>query len=215
MRVCKTVLCLAICLAAAIPGYGYPYSLCTIPSAQTVGPRTLLVEFNSSGSAKPLTTDSTTSFLSQYGIGSRFELGVDRYEGSDWGTTAWNGKMLLLEEGSVLPAVAVGAMDISRDSKPTSYTVLTKSFGPARLHAGWIRASYAHGIMMGADVDVTPRLWLGADYLPGDENYVQVGVGHLVGSASWITLIYARPNESALSSRQLGLTFSSYIDFSK
>jgi hypothetical protein len=213
MRVCKTVLCLTIWFSAAVPGYGYPYGLCTIPSAQTVGPRTLLVEFDSSGSTKPLTTDCTTGFLSQYGIGSRFEVGVDRYEGSDWGTTVWNGKMLLFEEGRVMPAVAFGMMDISRDSKPTAYTVLTKSFGPARLHAGWIRASYSRGMMVGADVDLTPSLWLGADYLPGEENYIQFGVGHLVGSASWITLTYARPNESAYSSRQLGLTFSSYIDF--
>ncbi len=211
----KTIIAAALLVCGASALLAYPSSLNYIPTAETLGANTLLLEASNYGYSTMMTTESTSGIMTQLGIGNRLEFGVDKYETEDSSENYWNGKLKLFDEGKRTPAFAVGFMDIARASKPTSYFVMSKAIGTVRTHFGVINSSYSHGLMVGADIDIGESLWLGVDYLPGDANHLRVGVSHKLGSDSWLTLAAGKPNSRSETSSELGLTFSSYIDLSR
>jgi len=208
VAVAVTAVVLALISAGA---WSYPTSVNWVPTANTLGANQLLVEFDNCGYSKPVTTDSLASILTQIGIGPRLEFGWDQSEDSTDTYRAANGKLQLLAEAGVRPAIAVGAMDLWRGSKPTTYAVLSKTVGDSRLHCGVIRGSFTHGIMVGADRDIGEHMWIGLDYLPGDQSYVRLGVSHTIGSGSYLTLTAGRPNDGAQSDTEVGITISTYL----
>lgn len=210
----KTMMVAALLICTASSLLAYPSSLNYIPTAETLGANTLLLEATNYGYSAMMTTESTSGILAQLGVGNQLEFGVDKYETEDSSESYWNGKLKLFEEGKRTPALAVGFMDIAKASKPTSYFVMSKAIGTVRTHFGVMNSSYSHGLMVGADIDIGESLWLGVDYLPGDANHLRVGVSRKFGSDSWLTLAAGKPNSRSETSSELGLTFSSYIDLS-
>ncbi len=200
-----------VCSAA----FCYTTSINGVPTAEVLGANQLLVEFDNCGYSRPATTDSVTSIFTEFGIGSRFEIGWDHCEDSAETWQSANGKLRIFDGNDFAPAVAIGSMDLWSGSKPTHYCVLSKSIGDTRLHFGWIRGSYAHGSIAGADWDIDSGTWLGVDYIPGEANCLRFGVCRDIGSKSTLSLTYGRPNDSAFASRELGITVSTYIDLGR
>lgn len=213
------ILTTVVTVSAAL---GYPTSINWVPTAETVGSNTVLLEYDNYGYPRAMTSNSTTSFLSQVGIGPNFEFGLDKSEDSESSWTRFNAKYRLFtlkqsaEDDSVNKcALAVGVMDVWRDSKPTFYTVFSGAIGTFRMHAGWIRGSYTHGVMLGGDIDIGAHMWCGIDYIPGDENHLRLGVSHAIGKESYLTLTYGWPNNRSISTNQFGITISTYLNISQ
>jgi len=201
--------------AAATTCYGYPTSLNFIPTAETVGANNLLLEFTNYGYSTMCTTESTVGVLSQFGLGDRLEFGADKYETEEYSETYLNGKFKLLPENGYTPALAVGMMDVNRLSVPTFFSVVSKTLGSVRTHVGFIQGSYTHGMMAGIDLDISEKLWFGADYLPGDENHFRLGLSHTLGPDSSVLLTLGAPNNRNVGTTELGVTFSTTISLGK
>jgi len=206
-------------VVAASAAFGYPTSINWVPTAETVGSDTVLLEYDNYGCPRAMASDSVTSVLTQIGIGPNFEFGLDRSEDSESSWTCFNAKYRLFAlkqdpetDSANKCALAVGVMDVWRDSKPTFYTVFSGTVGTVRLHTGWIRGSYVHGIMLGGDIDIGARMWCGIDYIPGDENHVRLGISHQIGKESYLTLTYGRPNDRSVATNQFGITISTYLN---
>ncbi|MHB9037852.1 MAG: hypothetical protein ACYC64_14435 [Armatimonadota bacterium] len=201
---------LAICLAESV--WSYPTSLNYIPTAETVGANRLVVEATNYGYSNVMNSDSTTGWLSQIGIGDRLEFGADNYQDSESNSTYINGKFRLLSESVDTPALAVGVMDVADTGKPTFYSIASKTIGGIRSHFGIMRGSYVHGIVVGADLDIGEKLWLGVDYMPGDFNYFRIGISRNIRPDSWLQFCVGMPNDRTQASTELGFTLSTYID---
>lgn len=197
----------------AVSCFACPTSLNCIPTAETLGSGSLLLEFTNYGYSSVLSTESTSGILCQLGLGTRLELGVDHYETEDSAENYFNAKLQLLTEGSRHPAVAVGIMDVSKANSPTFYGVASKRIGNVRFHVGTIHASYSHVIMTGIDLDISDRLWFGIDYLPGTENHWRLGISRAVGADSWLLFTLGVPNNRDAASTEYGITFSTTLSF--
>jgi hypothetical protein len=202
-------------LLATAACFGYPTSLNYIPTAETVGAGSLLLEVANYGSPAMLATESTVGVLSEFGLGDRLEFGADKYETEEYSETYLNGKFKLLCESRGVPSVAVGMMDVNRLGVPTFYSVASKAIGGVRTHVGFVSGSYAKGVMAGIDLDISEDLWFGADYLPGEENHLRLGISHSLGSDTWVLLSVGMPNNRAAAATELGLTFSTTISLAK
>ncbi len=193
---------------------GYPTSLNRIPTAETVGSGSLLLEVTNCGYPRLLTTESVSGILTQFGIGERLEFGIDRYETDDTIETYFNVKARLIDENNRQPSLSVGLMDLRRGCTPTSYAVASKQVGNMRTHLGVIRGSYAHGIMAGIEMDITDHWWFAIDYLPGMDNYLRLGISCDVGSGASILATFGIPNSRG-GRAELSITFSTTLSTGK
>ena len=83
------ILTTVVTVSAAL---GYPTSINWVPTAETLGSNKVLLEYDNYGYPRAMTSTSTTSFLSQVGIGPNFEFGLDKSEDSVSSWTRFNAK---------------------------------------------------------------------------------------------------------------------------
>ncbi|MDH7602085.1 MAG: YjbH domain-containing protein [Armatimonadota bacterium] len=193
---------------------GYPTSLNSIPTAETVGAGSLLLEVTNYGYPRMLTTESVSGVLLQLGVGDRLEFGIDRYETEETSEAYFNVKARLVDETDKLPGLAIGVMDLRCGCFATPYAVVSKRLGSVRVHVGSIHGSYSGGIMAGVDADVG-SLWFGIDYLPGTQNHTRLGISRAVGSDTSVLVTFGIPNSKNSGKAEVGITVSTTLPMRK
>lgn len=128
-------------------------------------------------------SDDFTSYGANFGLFENLEVGVTGFDIKHGGDTdaLINAKYRLVQETKSVPAVAVGAVDISDefDIDPSIYLVISKALGTVsgagstglqlRAHVGVGQGIY-DTVFGGVDIVLSPRLLLIAEYDSDDIN---------------------------------------------
>lgn len=125
--------CIALIVAACLPGYGAIPSyrgytgLIIIPTADALGK----AEWNAGFFYEDVASGTVNDVVANYGIIQGLEFGVDRFRRSDENDhqTLLNAKYRFLPETFSHPAIAAGIIDITDEIDTTVYAVASKSFG--------------------------------------------------------------------------------------
>lgn len=169
---------LLVLLLSALPCFATYGGLVMIPTADVVGDGGYSIEWQIDGDLSELSTE--TRFLNtQFGIGDRFEAGID----FDFSSGADNDVLLNakyvfgeLGEGNVL--LATGVHSVERDSKSVAYLVATGHYNGSRVHLGGHRRNGGNHWFAGIDRAISDRWTLMADYTSGREDYATAGFNY-------------------------------------
>lgn len=211
----STVFTVLLIMAAIGTAFGYPYSINSIPTADTYGANNLVIDLSNYGYPKMMRSDSPNWICLQYGIGPNIEVGVDRASDGTTHEEYLNAKWKVFSENGKLPAFAVGSMDVNDSGKPSFYSVASRTFGKFRGHAGYFQGSYAHGINAGTEYILNEKWWFGADYIPGSANYTRFGVAYNFTPVTYLTFSVGMPNDSDVNSSEYGITLSTIINLGR
>lgn len=162
--------------AAAAPNYFGSTGLLLTPNADVLHIREWNVHVHG--------TDDFLTYGGNFGILENFEIGVSAFDRKHGGGTdaLINAKYLLVPEKKSVPAIAVGAVDITDefDVDPSIYLVISKALGTLssagttglqlRAHLGIGQGIY-DSVFGGVDLILTPRLLLMAEYDSNDFNF--------------------------------------------
>ena len=153
-----------------------PTGLTVIPTADVLEPATGSLEFEAEGRRTPFGGDGDSSMLFEIGLPQGIEAGIDTSITSSEGP--WlNVKWLVAGETQYSPAVAIGLQGIGQNTTAESYVAVSKDVGKVRLHTGGIRTGHHFYGMVGAEVQVGPRLTASADAVSGHAGTTSVGLG--------------------------------------
>jgi hypothetical protein len=159
-----------------------------IPTADVLDRGVISLESESAGAGRPWGDGCDMYALSQIGIGSGVELGMDRCLGD---SESWvNVKWRMRDESGRTPALAVGVQGIGEGATAQPYVVALKSFGNTRIHTGMVAIDRKSEWMIGVDHPLGSRVTLQVDYISGDENSMTYGAA--VGLTSNLSLTLAR-----------------------
>lgn len=172
----------------------YPTSLNVVPTANILPAGDIQLLFESDGHSNPFEKDSTQYLYSQIGILDHLEVGVDLYDFGGENVMTYNAKVQLMPESDRLPAMAIGAMDISKETTPGSYLVGSKNIGPWGLHAGIAHQADQTWAMLGTNFTVNQKISLAADYQTGDGQEGTVGVNYSLTPAMGLSVYYSKNN---------------------
>jgi hypothetical protein len=134
--------------------------------------------------------------LTEFGIGDRFELGIDYYANTGHADDRayFNCKYMVFKSDTHKFYVSGGLYNLTANGTSIPFAVATKDFGIFRLHAG---AQYegttdrATNFLCGADKIFSNGIQIMADYTHGQQNFTTAGVGyigkHIIcsGSVMW------------------------------
>jgi Exopolysaccharide biosynthesis protein YbjH len=162
--------------ALAAPNYLGSTGLLMTPSADVLQLR----EWN----AHVHGSEDFTTYGASFGLFENLEVGVTGYDFKHGGGTnaLINAKYRLVPESKSVPAIAVGAVDISDEFNvdPSIYLVISKALGMVspggttglqlRGHVGVGQGIY-DTVFGGVDLILTPRLLLMAEYDSSDFNF--------------------------------------------
>jgi hypothetical protein len=186
-----------------------PTSLNLMPSADVVGNGRCLVELEDDGCPTPFAEGPQWWLLTNFGLGDRLEVGLNRLECP--GVSRWfmDAKLQLVPESDRLPALSVGATDITRcDEDSVWYVVGTKGVGPVRATVGYQHDDFSH-LMLGGAYSVSKRLTLLSDCTTGPRGWATLGLCQDIGHGCSVLLYYARNNsDKGDSFTGLNLTWS-------
>ncbi|MCX6343500.1 MAG: hypothetical protein NT018_00330 [Armatimonadetes bacterium] len=163
-KICKIIIgCAVIC---ALPSLvlAYPTAVSVIPSTDVIGANNLKLAYESNGNDQPFDTDNAEYFYTQYGIGEKFELGVDVYDLGGHDKKYLNAKYMISAESETMPAISVGAMYIGDGNAPLFYAVGSRSFGAARLFVGAQTWDDNDSMLLGASYKINEAFSAAADY---------------------------------------------------
>ncbi|MDH7481452.1 MAG: hypothetical protein QHH26_05660 [Armatimonadota bacterium] len=196
MRKLKYVFALSLVCICLGNSYCSPTGLNIIPTADVLEKDVFMVETPYSGGMR-FGPEGDSYVLLQIGAGNGVEVGVDqRIE--DGHLDAWmNAKWRCLEEDGGRPAVAIGVQNFSRNTEKQPYLVMSKSFKPARLHAGVIKMEGVSSVMLGFDKTLSPKFAVQADYISGEENGLTAGFRLQIGKTATLWAAHSFPNSSA------------------
>lgn len=176
----------------------YPTSLNLIPTADILEANNLRLAYESDGKGQPFGQPNFQYAYSEYGIGDKFEFGVDIYDITNAKDAYYNAKYLLLPESRHLPALAAGVWLVSDVTRPAYYLTGHKSLNQLRIHAGVQEQSGGGWLQFGVDYALSPKLSLLADYQTGSERYHTLGLFCTPVSQISINVYYAHNNTPAL-----------------
>ena len=175
LAVISAVILLAIC---SFPAFGCYSGLMLIPTAETVGANQYGLDAQLDG-VYPALKEDLRMLNTEFGIGERFEAGVDFDLSEDAPTRLLlNAKYLLSQDAKTRPALAVGFCNMGRHIRTIPYLVATHDFKILRGHLGIIRTEEDDSWFAGADREIAPKLTLMADYTSGKSNFSSLGIGY-------------------------------------
>ncbi len=183
-------------LALGLPGlaWAYPTSLNIVPTADVLEPGALSVQVESDSHPTPFSPGAVGYVLTQVGLTSRLEAGVDLMDINAGARLLVNAKWQFLAEDARAPAMAVGLLDMEHGTELNGcYLALAKDVGSLRLHAGWLMGG-GHRAMLGAEYWPTERTGVYADWTTGAGAYHTLGLTQDVGHGLWLSTYYARGN---------------------
>jgi hypothetical protein len=184
----------ALAVLATSAALAVPSSLNVMPTADVVGKGKCLVEIEADGHATPLAEGAQVWLLTDFGIGDRLEAGVNRVEGPGLSRWTMDAKLQLVPESGRVPALAIGATDITRrDDGSLWYAVATKGLGPVRATVGYQR-DFASRLMLGGAYSLTGKLTLLSDWSSGPLGAGTLGLCRDLGHNRYLLLYYSRNN---------------------
>lgn len=163
MRIVTVLSLLSLTLFA----FAIPSGLNLMPTADLLNVAESRTEYESEGSGKLFVPPGSTIFGSQFGSQNSFEMGADQVSSVG---LVYNAKLRLIAGGNIMPAVAIGAQNITSGEKPQYYVVASKTLSEAgmlRAHAGFLQRDGEKITMLGASSHIG-LLSLKADRLLGD-----------------------------------------------
>lgn len=167
MRIVSILLFLSLTLFA----FAVPSGLNLMPTAYSLHVAETRTEFESAGSGKMYVPQGSTILGSQFGMQNGFEMGADQVSSVG---LVYNAKFRLIAEGTLMPAISLGAQNIVSGEKPQYYVVASKtlsSAGMLRAHAGFLKRDGETVTMLGASSQIG-KIMLKADRLLGDTTEV-------------------------------------------
>lgn len=177
-------LCIAISslLLLATSGWGCGTGLLVIPTAETVGDGVYSFEYQVDSESGGVLLD-TGLLNNQFGLGERFETGVDFIPHGDAPSRALgNYKYIIKPQGDGKMALAVGAVDISHHRKPSFFTVASIQQRFGRFHFGAMSVESAGCGIVGFDKECGKITFM-CDYTTGRVNPASIGLTYQITSA--------------------------------
>jgi hypothetical protein len=170
--------------------------LTLIPTADVMDPGQVCVDYQVDGPFPVGSGPEAVLLNTQYGVGSRVEVGIDfdLSEGAPTGAV-FNGKLALLPVETGL-GVAVGSFNAGEHLVPTTYGVATLDLGRLRCHLGVQDSPEETGVLSGLDVSVSEQLQLWAEHISGDEGASALSLSYQFGPRWGISLAWQDPNEA-------------------
>jgi hypothetical protein len=171
--------------------------LVLIPTTDTTGAYVWAVDVQWQGYSSVLKTDQLV-INSEFGIGDRFEVGVDvdATSGAANRRVLLNAKYVFLQSDRFTFTMAAGTQHGSPGFEPSPYVVATKDWGVLRTHLG-VQRNFTENItqwFIGVDRTFDERWQIMADYATGPGSYASAGVGWTWGR--WQTVLGAQwPND--------------------
>lgn len=173
---CFPLWALAFVVVSALPGSACFTGLTLIPTAETVGAGAVSIEpqFDSFGS-KP--GPDARILNTQFGLGERFEAGVD----FDWSEdadnrTLLNAKYVFLASTNRMPSMAAGVFNVGRGMRAVPYVACSAEMRGINCHLGGMRTESRNRWFAGVHKPASSSVCLMADYISGAENFSAVGV---------------------------------------
>ncbi|MCS7209958.1 MAG: hypothetical protein NZ874_10355 [Fimbriimonadales bacterium] len=179
---------------------GIPETVVFSPTANRNQPRSLCLATEQYGVPRSYSQTRTRCLYTQLTLTERFDLGADfvGLDNNQSRQTLLNARFVLMPESQRLPGIALGALNIAEDAKPTFYLVGTRTTSFGRFHLGAYRqgnrtgwsAAYQASLPLGVDVAV--------EYfrLPDGVAYTSLGAGRQLNSALYLYTYYSRHSQT-------------------
>jgi hypothetical protein len=179
----------AYAFSCAEPGAtAAPTGLNLIPTAEVLPRRAASLELEATGSGLFPGRRSTQAALSQIGLTSRLEAGLDHALRHAPGDSLFNAKWQVVASARGGPALAVGVQSVAGGYSAERYLMLMQTVGSLRLHAGAFRAAGTTRLLAGLDRPLGTTV-LQADHIGGGEGVTSVGLAVPLGRC--LSLTYA------------------------
>ncbi|HEX2948085.1 MAG TPA: hypothetical protein VHV83_00705 [Armatimonadota bacterium] len=165
-----------------------------IPTAETVGANQFLLAMQDDGRLHHSTCD-TNIFNSEFGIGNRFEAGVDFDFDEDADTNAlFNAKYIVYRNSSETSSLALGVNNVGNHLIASPYAVASQDLKLLRCHTGIIDCDGTPQWLFGIDKDVSSQFNLCADYITGADNATTIGANYQFSDVLGIFIGCMSPN---------------------
>jgi len=169
--------------------------LTLIPTAEVMGPGQVCVDYQVDGPFPVGSGPEMVLLNTQYGVGSRAEVGIDFDLSEEAPAGAvFNGKLALRPVETGL-GLAVGSFNAGERLAPTTYGVATLDLGRLRCHLGVQDSPEETGVLSGLDISVSEKLQLWAEHISGDEGASAFSLAYQLHPRWGISLAWQDPND--------------------
>jgi len=152
--------------------------LTVIPTTDVVGAGQYSLDLQTDGSL-PVPRADFYLLNTEFGIGDRFEAGVDFDLSEDADPRVLlNAKYVFARNADNTRALAAGISSLADGVKSVPYVTGMADLRAFRLHLGMLHQEGMDRWFAGVDRELTDKLYACADYTNGDENYSSVGVNY-------------------------------------
>lgn len=169
---------LAAALLLSMPAAACYSGLLIIPTADVTCPWTFSLDLQYEGSRSAFYTDALV-LNTEFGLGEHIEVGVDfDLHPEAEHRVLLNGKWVFLRSEKHRFGAAVGFANMDPRFETYPYLVLTKDFGPLRVHLGVQHEDHRKNhAFVGVDRSFEGGWQIMADHTRGDHNWTSVGAG--------------------------------------
>ncbi len=175
--------CITGGLLVATHAWAYPTVLHFMPIAQILKHREIYLAHNAAGTERQIDKRILHSNTGAIGLFDRIEIGWVNDYGHE---TTFDAKVQIFDGVSNF-ALSAGSMGWrGRDIDP--YLVGRYDAGAYRLHAGWIRESNEHKLMLGLDADMPHGFTFLADFFSGSSSFTYLGFSYEVPAVEGLLL---------------------------
>lgn len=186
-------MCLALA-CASLPAHAAYSGLTLVPTADILGPEQSCLAYQLCGPF-PVGSGVDAAFVNtEFAVGPRAEVGIDFDFTTDAPTGAVFNSKLLLRPVEAGVGLAVGALNVGENLRPTSYIAATRG-GLVRLHAGALLTpdNEVQGFG-GLDYSLNDLTQLYADYIAGDDNFAALGISYQFADRWAVLFAWLHPN---------------------
>lgn len=160
------------------PAWSCYSGLTVIPTTDVVGAGQYSLDLQTDGSL-PVPRADFYLLNTEFGIGDRFEAGVDFDLSEDADPRVlFNAKYVLAQNADNTRVLAVGISSLADGVKSVPYVTGMADLRAFRLHLGMLHQEGMDRWFAGVDRELTDKLYACVDYTNGDENYSSVGVNY-------------------------------------
>lgn len=170
----------------AAQAWSYPTVLHFMPIAEILKHREIYLAHNAAGTERQIDKRILHSNTGVVGLFDRIEIGWVNDYGHE---TTLDAKVQIFDGAPGLANFALSAGFIGwRGREIDPYLVGRYDAGAYRLHAGWIRESHEHKLMLGLDADMPSGFTFLADFFSGSSSFTYLGFSYEVPSVEGLLL---------------------------
>ncbi len=184
----RALVCASLAAIAWTAG-ACPTALNVIPTAEVIGAGAYNLQAESVSQSTPLDSESTWSVLSQVGLAESVEVGVDFADFDEASRLNVDAKWQFFADEDRALALAVGALDLTRDPDREYYLAGTAGMTERlSLTAGVLTGDATRG-MLGLKYEAGPLTAVQADWVSGADYSTGIGVEKAL-TPNTTTLLY-------------------------